>query len=277
MAYDPPTMSDGGDRSGLGAAAWAEVHRVWPAIATSADAFAAHVAAVAADMPIAELQLTDLYLACACCAGDPAALAAFEDLLAPARGTLVRAGYAAALVDEALQTVRYRLLVTTPHREAKLRTYRGRGTLAGWLRVVVLRQIRALAGPRALERERSDSELAAAAAEEDVALAVLARTHGPAIRRMFRDALGVLDERERELLRMEIVDGLPHQQIANAHGVHRTTALRWIGDARDKLAREVRRRIKRDLGISDESVESLLRSLAGHIDLSLGSGLVSAA
>jgi RNA polymerase sigma-70 factor, ECF subfamily len=250
---------------------WAEIRAAWPDIAVGPDVFAAHVAT----LDLADVRAADLYLACACCAGDPAALAAFEDLMAPARGTLLRAGYPAALVDEALQTVRYRLLVTTPHREAKLRTYRGRGTLAGWLRVVVLRQIRALAGPRTAEQ--SDAALAAAAADEDVTLALLVRAHGPAIRRMFRDALATLDERERALLRLEIVDSLPHQQIAAIHGVHRTTALRWIDDARGKLAREVRRRIKRDLGISDESAESLLRTLAGHIELSLGSGLISAA
>src|SRR5262245_66337476 len=97
---------------------WAEIRAAWPDIAIGPDVFAAHVAA----MDLTDVRAADLYLACACCAGDAVALAAFEELMVPARGTLVRAGYPAALVDEALQTVRYRLLVTTPHREAKLRT-----------------------------------------------------------------------------------------------------------------------------------------------------------
>jgi RNA polymerase sigma-70 factor (ECF subfamily) len=245
------------------------------AFAVDADSFAPYLAEVAAAgaRPLAELRVDDLYVAFACCRGDPAAIAELERLLAPVRSLMVRRGNDAALVDDALQTVRYRLLVSTPQREAKLATYRGTGSLGGWLRVVALRQLYATrAAPDGADP--GSGPLARLATAADATLAVVIRTHGPAVRRMFRDALASLDDRQRELLRLEILDGLPHQQIADLHGVHRTTVVRWIDDARQLLARDVRRRIKRELGLGDDSAESLLRAMADHVELSLGSGLL---
>jgi RNA polymerase sigma-70 factor (ECF subfamily) len=264
-----------GDARPLAREVWLRVRAAWPAIVVAPERFAEHVGRVIAtgEVTLDELRAEDLYVSLAACDGDIAALDEIERLLDPLRGRLVRSGFDASLVDDAMQTVRYRLLVAVPGRDAKLTTYRGRGSLAGWLRVVALRQVRALAGgPRP---ERSDSALAGAITEADAAMVVLVRTHGPVVRRMFRDALGTLDERGRALLRMEIVDGLPHAQIAELYGVHRTTALRWIDDAREALAAEVRRRLKRELDLSDDSAASLLRALAGQIEISLGSGLIS--
>ena len=100
------------------------------------------------------------------------------------------------------------------------------------------------------------------------------RVHGPAVRRLFRSAMATLDDRQRALLRLEIVEQLPHQRIAELHGVHRTTALRWIDDARVALAAEVRRRLRAELGLSEASAASLLRALAGQVELSVQSGLL---
>jgi RNA polymerase sigma-70 factor (ECF subfamily) len=247
------------------------------AIAIDADLFAPHLAAVAAagERPLTTLCVDDLYVAFACCRGDPAAIGELERLLAPVRALMVRRGNDAALVDDALQAVRYRLLVATPQREAKLATYRGTGSLGGWLRIVALRQLYATrAAPDGVQLD--SGPLARLAITVDATLAVVVRTHGPAVRRMFRDALASLDDRQRDLLRLEILDGLRHQQIAELHGVHRTTVVRWIDEARQLLALDVRRRIKRELGLGDDSAESLLRAMAGHIELSLGSGLLPA-
>ena len=75
-----------------------------------------------------------------------------------------------------------------------------------------------------LAQQGATVQLAARVASDPKAV----RTHGPAVRRMFRDALASLDDRQRDLLRLEILDGLPHQQIAELHGVHRTTVVRWM-------------------------------------------------
>ena len=124
----------------------ADGRAAWPTVAVPEPAFAARIAALVASGEVAVdgLRGADLYLACGCAGGDAAAVAGFEALLAPLRAQLARAGHDPAVVDDALQLVRYRLLVATPERAAKIDTYRGQGSLAGWLRVVVLRQVRAL-------------------------------------------------------------------------------------------------------------------------------------
>jgi len=212
----------------------------------------------------------ELGLAAACLAGDPAALARFErEHLAPVAAVLRRAGYDRAHVDETMQLVRYRLLVATPERPAKLATYRGLGSLHGWLRVTALRQARALLGPRPVTLA-SERELAGDPAELEAAL--LARDHGGDVRRIVRTAIAALEEPARHALRLEVVDGLPHHEIAALHAVHRTTIVRWIEDARATIAAALRRDLRRELGLGAATVDSFLRSLAG-LELSLASAL----
>jgi RNA polymerase sigma-70 factor (ECF subfamily) len=252
------------------AEAWAAGRAAWPDVAGDPAAFAARLRAIHADGGLAELRAGDVYLAVACVAGERAALAAFERVhVAPVRGVLIRAGYPAALVDDAVQVLRVRLLVTTPERAAKLDTYRGRGSLTGWLRVVALRQARAMLGPRP---DRTDSAEQIGAGARDLELAVLARSHADVIWRLVRAAVEALDDRARAVLRLEIVDGLPHERIAALYGVHRTTVLRWIDDARGAIAAGVKRALRAELGLGADTADSLLRSLA-YLDLSIGTAL----
>ena len=210
----------------------------------------------------------DLRLAAACLAGDPHALATFErDHLAPAAAALRRAGYDAALVDDAIQLLRYRLLVATPEREAKLASYRGTGALAGWLRITALRQARALLGPRVVSIDsRRDRD--ATSVSLDAVLA--ARVHGPRVREILRAAIASLDERPRESLRLEVVEGMPHHAIAERWHVHRTTVVRWIEEARATIAAAVRRELRDELAVGVDTANSILGAVAG-LDLSLAS------
>ena len=210
----------------------------------------------------------DLVLASACIAGDPAALAVFErDHLAPAAEALRRAGYDRALVDDAIQLVRYRLLVATPQREAKLSTYRGTGSLTGWLRVTALRQARALLGPRVHSLASSRD---AAATGLSLETAMVVRDHGPRLRELLHAAIAALEHKPREALRLEVVEGLPHHEIAALWKVHRTTVVRWIEEARSSIGAAVRRGIRADLAVGPATADSLLVALA-CIDISIAS------
>jgi RNA polymerase sigma-70 factor (ECF subfamily) len=256
----------------IAVAVWQEGRASWPVFRVDPVRFGTWLRTIGlAGLRASDVQAADLFLVAACVEGDRVALAEFDRAhLAPASSVLRRAGYDAALVDEAIQLLRYRLLVTTPEREAKLLTYRGRGTLAGWLRVVALRQARALLGPRT---PTFDSSRAPAADPMQLEVALLARDHGPRVRALLRTAIGKLDERSREALRLEIVEGVPHHQIAALWNVHRTTVVRKIEDARNEIARAVRVALRAELAIGAESVDSLLRTLAG-VELSLASALL---
>jgi len=249
------------------AAIWQAGRAAWPQLQVEPVRFAAWVTQLLGDGD--ELHAADLYLAAACLDGDPAALAAFARAhLAPTQAALRRAGYDHGLVDEAIQLLRYRLLVATPEREPKLRTYRGRGTLAGWVRITALRQARALLGPRAkaLDTLEPDGE------PTRVELAILIRDHGERVRALIRAAIAELDPPQREALRLEVVEGLPHHQIAELAGVHRTTIVRRIEEARQRVADRLRGTLRSELAIGANTADSLLRTLAG-IDVSLASAL----
>jgi len=252
-----------------------DCHRAWPHLADHRSAVVAHL--VRDGVPASEVQGPDLYLAVACTHADAAALGELEKLLAPVRAAMTRAHRDPALVDDALQVLRYRLLVTTPEREAKLDTYRGRGSLQGWLRVVALRQVHEMAAARNRNPVMPTDAIVEAVTETDPMLELLVRTHGDSVRRVFREALAELDERQRDVLRLEVIEGLGHQQIAERYGVHRTSALRWLEEVRATLAREVRARIRQELGLGADSVESLLRALDHRVQLSVTSGLLPAA
>lgn len=79
---------------------------------------------------------------------------------------------------------------------------------------------------------------------------------------LLRTAIDALDERSREALRLEIVEGLPHHQIAALWKVHRTTVVRRIEDARNAIAHAVRVALRTELAIGPDSVDRLLRTLA---------------
>jgi RNA polymerase sigma-70 factor, ECF subfamily len=78
--------------------------------------------------------------------------------------------------------------------------------------------------------------------------------------------------RDRNLLRLHVLDGLAIDDIGALHGVHRATAARWIERTREDVARAVRRDLMRQLGIDPFEVDDLLRWVQSQIDLSL-SGL----
>ena len=105
-----------------------------------------------------------------------------------------------------------------------------------------------------------------------VELAILIRDHGARVRALIRAAIAELDPPQREVLRLEIVEGLPHHQIAALAGVHRTTIVRRIEEARQRIADRIRGTLRAELAIGANTADSLLRTFAG-IDVSLASAL----
>src|SRR5690242_21071260 len=95
-------------------ALWQMGRAAWPDVAGNPARFGrwlrTMVDETAERIDLARLQGADIYLADACIGGDPVALRALEQVhLAPVTAALRRAGYEAALVDEAVQLVRYRV------------------------------------------------------------------------------------------------------------------------------------------------------------------------
>lgn len=257
----------------------------WPALALPDLLFVRHLAGHAArgDSPssLSELCVEDLYLACACAHGMPGAAAAFERLLlARVPGFLVRMAASPAFVDEVEQELRIKLLVPAPGAPPKIAEYSGRGALASWLRVVTLRTAIDLRRrqdgelPHRQTRGEGDSEgegepLEAEGVGGDPELRYLKDRYEADFKDAFRAGIQALTSEQRNVLKLNFVDGLNIEQIGTLLHIHRSTVARWIAAGRAAILREGERLLGERLGISAGEFESLARLLQSRLDVSL--------
>ena len=246
---------------------YAAARDAWPAIDLPPDLYLRHVAERRDDVPDAATA-ADLYLACACARGDPVALEAFSSrYLRTLARTLRRFDPSSAFADEVSQTLRETLLVPRENAPPRIAEFRGRGTLAAWVRIAATRA--------ALRMRRRERPALGEAGEEAMApdlpadVAYLKARYRPEFEAALRSALAALSDRSRTLLRLHYVDGLSIDQIGAIYGVHRATAARWVAGARGELLESTRRRACERLGISRTEMVSLMRLVASQLDVSL--------
>lgn len=148
-------------------------------------------------------------------------------------------------------------------RRSKLALYSGRGSLAGWLRMVLaqsyVNQIRA--GKRLLSIEEEEEEHGTQFAAPNVEAAPSA---DPRIKQCTDQVLAGLSPEERFLLSAYFLDGRRLAEIGRTLGVHESTISRKL----EKLLRDLRKRLRKNLeqhGMSrrqaDEAMETDVRDL----------------
>jgi RNA polymerase sigma-70 factor (ECF subfamily) len=214
-----------------------------------------------------ESWLEDLYVACAVEHGDAAALAAFElAYLAPASAAVRAIDSSQSFVDEVLQRARERLLTAGSGRLAGLAQYAGRGPLAGFVRITVLRVALTL---RRSERRREDHEheVPALFPGADPELDYMRAMHRQGFDDALRVALAALSARERTLLRFHYFDRVPLTQLAVIERVHLATMSRRMAAIRRRVLGFTRRALADRFG--EEVVSSLVRMLASRIEITL--------
>ncbi|HEX8106216.1 MAG TPA: sigma-70 family RNA polymerase sigma factor [Kofleriaceae bacterium] len=240
---------------------------VWPEIDLDIATFSTLAGPRMSTVRLDTLRAGDLYLAAACAAGVERAIAALEQhYLSGIASALVRRGYDAAAVADAVQAVRVRFLVGDAGRAPRISEYDGRGSLATWIQVAAHRI--AISAHRRHHRETAD-EADVVAAERSPELALLGQRFGAEFEIAFRSAFEALTARERTLLRYQVIDRIGIDQIAAIHGIHRATAARWIAHAREALVEGVRRALQDRLGVDHEELVSLLRVVHSQLELSL--------
>lgn len=251
----------------------ADARAAWPEIALDAEAF---VARVVARLPpgvgieaARSVHAADLWLATACAAGDPIALAAFDDhYLAPLGGVLVPTGLAPHQVDDVRQELRKKLLVADEG-EPRIIDYSGRADLRIWVRTAAIRTaIDLIRRQRDLPVEQE--ELAALPAiADDPELAHIKERYRDELQTAIAEAVTLLAPRIRLLLKYQYVDGLGIDRIGAIFGVHRATAARWLGAAREALADETHRLLVARLGVTASELRSIARLVESQLDLSV--------
>jgi len=229
----------------------------------------------ATPLPLEQLErlhIEDLYLACACAAGVAGAAARFEERCGPRLKAVLGASVKSAdLRAEIRQRVLDLLLVGTIDTPAKIAGYGGQGPIDSWTAVVAQRQLTTLLRKDETERRAREGAALETALGGGVApeVAFAKQRYRAAFERAMADALSVLEERDRLVLRLHLVSQISVQDIGKMYGVAQSTASRWLASARDQVQTEVTRLLRQRLGASPDEIASLAGVMASQIDLSI--------
>jgi RNA polymerase sigma-70 factor (ECF subfamily) len=215
---------------------------------------------------LSALRLDELALAHGCAAGNQRAWDVFltkyrESIYQSARGVTRNESIGRELADS-LYAELYGL-GSGEERRSKLALYSGRGSLAGWLRMVLsqsyINRIRAEKRLVSIEEQEEEhgTQFAAPAPQPESAI-------DSRLREATDEALAQLASEERFLFTSYFLDGRKLAEIGRMLGVHESTISRKL----EKALKEVRKRIRKGLerrGMSrrqaDEALEADVRDL----------------
>jgi RNA polymerase sigma-70 factor (ECF subfamily) len=248
---------------------WLTIGRTaYPEVVVEPEQLAQHLARLDVAIDAEHPHAADLYLACACAASEPHALAAFERELTPVVAAAAqRIDRTVDFVDEIVQVARERLLLGAPPRIAE---YSGQGSLRSWVRIAAMRIAMNLRRDRKRDMLVDDEAFFDVADDGNDEQRNLARArYGEMCSHALRTAFGKLTARERNLLRMHHLHGLTVDELAPTFRVHRATVARWIQNARERLLHETREGLRERLAIGEATVDSILRQLEGNIEISV--------
>ncbi|HEX8703028.1 MAG TPA: hypothetical protein VF815_29595 [Myxococcaceae bacterium] len=254
---------------------WEAGARAWPGVVVAPERFVRHLAAHLAPAGDASrleaLHATDLYLACACALGDAEALTQFDRHLMPVVAEVLKPqGANAAWVDDVGQVLRQKLFLGTAQGAPKIAHYSGLAPLKSWVRAVVARTARDLRRGQGhtvplQEHELGELDLLTA----DPELVSLKNRYRRELKEAFVVALQALPDRDLNVLRFHLVEGLNIDRIGLIYGTHRATVARWIAAARTRLLEETRRILGERLLLGPTELDSILRLIRSELDLSV--------
>ena len=247
-----------------------------PDLALHGVAFVRYLARCAAGtakpLPPEQLHVEDLYLACACGAGVAGAAARFEERCGPRlKAVLGAAVKSPDLRAEIRQRVLDLLLVGTIDVPAKIRGYSGQGPIDSWTAVVAQRQLAMLLRKDEIERRAREGAALEAALSGGAAPEVAFTKHRyrAEFERAMAEALSTLEERNRMVLRLNLVSRISLEDIGRMYGVAQSTVSRWLANARHQVLTEVTRLLRQRLGATPDEIASLAGVMASQIDLSI--------
>lgn len=249
--------------------------RAWPGIELSAEQLATYMkerTPSGAGTPGRELH-ADLYLACACSLGIAAAREALErSIMGDVPKAIRRVSSESAFVDDVAADLRLALLTGVEGKPSMLERYQGKGPLRSFVMVLAMRRAIDLKR-RQKEFATSPSGLHALAAANPSTAHVGSSELSEAFLVALKEKLATLPTRERNILRLHIVDGIPAEAIARMYGVHRATATRWIADIKRAVFDETRAALQARFNVSPATFESFARDAALGLDASLSTFL----
>ncbi len=211
----------------------------------------------------------DFYLACAAGLGDPAAIRLVdEQFIARLPARIRRLGAAPETVADVLQVVRERLFLGSAPR---IRAYNATAPLAQWIKVVAIRTAidlhrreLAAAPPAHYHREASR------AVETDAQTRVMQQEYKHEFELALRGLIDALPARDRNVLRLHLIEQVSIEKLAVMYGVHRVTLARWVWNAGEILLTGLRRHFRERFGIELGEFDSLARLVRSQLSVDLG-------
>ncbi len=246
---------------------WSVGRAAWPTVDLAPENLAAFLTEKRVPAQSIRAHAADLYLAAACVAGIPEALACFDaTFLSQVDRYLSRMSLAADLVDEVRQRLRIRMI----GHEARIGRYVGTAPLDRWLRLACVRLALDIIDSETRHPAASFDELAerVACTDNPELNAILAR-YTPIVQQQLKQAIERLSERDRTLLRLYFVEGLNVDSIGTIYRVHRASAARWIGAIRSHLLDQVCGHLQLNIGLTHSEAASLVNCVRGELALSL--------
>lgn len=252
----------------------------WPGLAPDQHAFAryaggcvpSHADPVAA---LARLNLLDLVLVSACLANAKGAMAAFETTYRPQVVRLIRRRRLPRdLADEIWQSLCTQLLVATAGRAPRLASYRGVSPLKSFI-IVCAQRLVTNDGRADRARDRLVERLAKQPAIEDrpPELSVIRHRYRKPFEAALRSALDDLQQVDRAILQLHLIAGMSTARIGGMYRVGQTTVSRRLSRIRARVWEDVSDRLRRELGLPTDELESITRALASQIDAAVSAVL----
>jgi RNA polymerase sigma-70 factor, ECF subfamily len=220
----------------------------------------------------ASLHHSDLFLVLACASGNRIAWEYFaDDYLADLRRWAAQAAKSMDRGEELAQELVTQLLgesaavVTGPGLQGtgRLSGYSGRGSLGAWLRVSVsraaidrFRQIR-----REVPLEDAGPQVENLSGQADPALGLNGRWIS-VLSNALAGEVARLSDRDRLLLSLYYLKGVPLRVIGVQFGAHEATVSRWLDRIRESLRKGVERELKRRHGLRPRDIEPLWKKAA---------------
>ncbi len=245
-----------------------------PSLSVGDLPFARHVGSKLGDVQtLASMRVSELYFAFAVASKERTAVEAFETLYGSDIDRAVRKTIRDdATASDLAQQIRAKLLVGLNDSGPQLATYGGRGSLQGWLRIVASRTV--------VDAQRSASARPETSVEPEVmdvlehlpldpSTQLLRHKYQDEVKGAMEAAFAALDDKQRRLLRGSLVQRLRTDDLGALFGVHRTTAARWLEDARLELVAGIHAELRSRLDAQDQTVRSLIDLVRSGIDVSI--------
>ena len=242
----------------------------YPKFGLPDEVFVAHLATCGASVldVLESPHVEDLYLACAALAGNNAAVGRLQSDAKPIlKRHLTRIPGGKVFSDEVEQQL-WRSLLVGSGDGPKLASYAGRGAIVRWIAVSGQRiALMILRHERVEARVRQEAAAQRNLVSDDPELRAIKARFREQLQAALDGALEGLDDREKTIYRMHLVDDLPIVHIAKVYGVHHATILRWLSSARERIVDDAKRRLRATLPVSSEEFDSIVRLLVSQLEL----------